>query len=493
MSSAGLPVSRLIDVNVNLTPQAAQYANVESLAIIGSTDVINVDERIRSYGSLEEVGADFSTTDPEYLAAELFFAQNPQPTQLYIARWAEADTAGLNIGGVLTSTQQAIATWQAISDGAFKITIDGGVEQSLTALDFSADANLNAVATTINGTLSGASIAWDGKKFTVTSGTVGVGSAVSFAAAGASGTDISAMLKLTSATGATLVDGIDAETPVECVTFLTQLTTPIYAFMFAVASLLTNDQYQAVAQHIEATATPHLFGLTTNDPNALLSANTTDIGSVLKALSLNRTCYQFSNNLYAIASLFGRMFTVDFAQQNSTITAAYKVEPDVTPAIFTSAQADSLNAKNYIYYATFDNNTSIIVNGTMASGLFFDDVQGADWLANRIQTDLYNLLYTTATKIPQTDAGVNQLINQVQASCQAGVNNGLIGPGTWGYQGFGQLKSGDFLPSGYYAYAPTVASQSTADRQARKSPPIQVACIFAGAIQSVVVTVNVQR
>ena len=37
----GLPVSRLINVSVNLAPLAAQGANLNALLILGSSDVID--------------------------------------------------------------------------------------------------------------------------------------------------------------------------------------------------------------------------------------------------------------------------------------------------------------------------------------------------------------------------------------------------------------------------------------------------------------------
>ncbi len=41
----------------------------------------------------------------------------------------------------------------------------------------------------------------------------------------------------------------------------------------------------------------------------------------------------------------------------------------------------------------------------MANGDFFDERHGLDWLQNYVQNNLYNLLYTSTTKVPQTDPG----------------------------------------------------------------------------------------
>ena len=129
----------------------------------------------------------------------------------------------------------------------------------------------------------------------------------------------------------------------------------------------------------------------------------------------------------------------------------------------------------------------------MADGSFFDEVHGLDWFQNRVQTDVWNLLYTSLTKIPQTDAGNHLIVATIERDCEQAVTNGLAAPGVWNAAGFGQLQQGDTLSNGYYVYAPPISSQSQADREARKSVPIQTALKLAGAIHSVPVIVNVNR
>ena len=55
------------------------------------------------------------------------------------------------------------------------------------------------------------------------------------------------------------------------------------------------------------------------------------------------------------------------------------------------------------------------------------------------------------------------------------------------------LKTGDALSTGYMVLADTLANQSQADRDARKSPPIYVAVKMAGAIEHVVIGIVVNR
>ena len=67
----GLPVSKLVRVDVFMSPQAAATRSFGSLLICGDSDVIDVTERIRQYDTVEAVGLDFGAGSPEYKAAAL--------------------------------------------------------------------------------------------------------------------------------------------------------------------------------------------------------------------------------------------------------------------------------------------------------------------------------------------------------------------------------------------------------------------------------------
>src|SRR5271170_6277966 len=171
MSATSLPISRLVNVSVTLTPQAAQAQNINTLLILGSSSIIDVVTRMRTYASIAAVAADFGTSAPEYLAASLWFAQAPQPTSLNIGRWAKTASAGQLYGAPLTAAEQLIGPWNAITDGGFTITIDGGSPQDVVGLDFNIAANMNGVAAIINAVLTGATVAWNAvyERFIVTS------------------------------------------------------------------------------------------------------------------------------------------------------------------------------------------------------------------------------------------------------------------------------------------------------------------------------------
>ncbi|EFJ8776320.1 DUF3383 domain-containing protein [Escherichia coli] len=267
-----------------------------------------------------------------------------------------------------------------------------------------------------------------------------------------------------------------------------------YGLAIADRADLVEADVISVAAAIEASSLSRILAVTTADVNVLVAGNTDNIGYKLKAAGYARTFWQYSSSSkYAAISAFGRAFTVNFTGSNTTITLKFKTEPGITYETLTTAQAaaiDAINGNVYVYYA---NDTAIIQQGVMANGDFFDERHGLDWLQNYVQTNLYNLLYTSATKIPQTDAGVTRLMTNVEASLDQAVNNGLIAPGVWNGGPIGQIESGDTLTKGYYVYADAVANQAQSDREARKSPVIQAAIKLAGAIHYGDVQINVVR
>jgi hypothetical protein len=324
-------------------------------------------------------------------------------------------------------------------------------------------------------------------------------SSVGYATSPASGTDISALLGLTAATSQGLSNGFAAEQPSACVSTLAAMSQAWYGIMFAATASITTTQSLAVSSFVEALNPTRMHGVTTSNSGSISSLVTNDLGSLMQAAGYNQSMIQYSSTTpYAIASMFGRMFSVDFTAQNSTIELMYRQQPGVTAENLTDTQANALQAKNINVYASYANGTSMIQYGVLSSGNFIDQTWGLDWFKNALQTAAFNLLYTAQTKIPQTDAGQNLLTGACSAVCgnQPGgaVFNGLAGSGTWNSSTvFGSLQEGQFLPLGFYIYAPSVDLQSESQRAARIAPTTQIALKLAGAFQTANVVVSVNQ
>ncbi|EFP2811420.1 DUF3383 domain-containing protein [Salmonella enterica] len=257
---------------------------------------------------------------------------------------------------------------------------------------------------------------------------------------------------------------------------------------------VADDDWLKVAAAVEASGVSRILAITTSDPATVDATSTADLAYKLKAAKYGRTFVQYSSSSkYAALSAFGRAFTVNFNGSNTTITLKFKQEPGITYETLTTDQAAALDTRNCNVYVYYQNDTAILQQGVMSSGDFFDERHGLDWLQNYVQTNLYNLLYTSTTKVPQTDAGVTRLLSNVEQSMDQSVTNGLVAAGVWNGGPIGQLDSGDTLTKGYYVYAQPLSEQAQADREARKAPVIQVACKLAGAVHFADVQINVVR
>jgi hypothetical protein len=621
----GLSVSDVVDVTINMSPLAVPLRNFGALCIAGPSAVVDVSERLREYATLDGVAADFGTTAPEYLAADLFFSQSPRPAILYVGRFAQTPTSAVLHGGILTPSQQVtllsqmklvtngtmaitidgtprtvqassahltgglfsttdqdalVTTLQGVTDGEMSITIDGtakavgpidfttitetdtlpfleaaaalidtglgtsgsatwsttysafvirsattgttstityatvgaagtNLAQELrlssatgaqapvngtTGMDFSGVTNLNGAATIINNALQGASCWFDGTRFHIQAISNGPTSSLSYASSAGIGQDVSTPLKLTQATGASApVNGIAAETALECAVAL-RAHPQWYGLQFALTNDITTTDYVNVAEYIEACDPVSIFGFTSQDTAALDPVVINDIFSQMRALGYTRSFGQFSSSSpYAVASMYARAFTVDFEANNTVITLKFKQEPGVAAEVLTENQAAALKLKRANVFVTYSNDAAIIQEGVMCSGMFFDERHNVDWLANRIQTDVFNVLYTSPTKIPQTNQGVHIIVATVEASLQQAVVNGMVAPGQWNAPGFGQIQYGQMLPKGFYVWAPLVEAQPQAIREQRIAPTIQCAIKLAGAVHFANVIVNVNR
>lgn len=486
-----IPVSKVVRVSVLSAPTFPARAGFGTLLIVGKSARLPLGSRIRFYSDMDGVAVDFSSSDEEYKAAQVAFSQSPRPSRIAIGRRFDTAAPGELLGNT-TTYETTVATWAAIDDGSFVISIDGTAE-TITGLDFSAVTNLNGVASVVNTALNaasaGASCTFDGTRFIVRSGSTGTSSTVGYASAHSTGTDVSTMLGLDEAALGVITAGIAAESIAASLNALQDASPEWYGLHFT--KEVTDQNVKDAAAWAEARI--KIFGNTQKSGAVADGSVTNDIGSFLKTSGYRRTFTQYDNNDdYAAVSAMALAFTVNFNAQNSTMTLKFKRQPGITPVNITETQRLALVDKHVNYY-TYFGDSAMLAEGVMADGTFFDEVHGLDWLQNAIETNLFGYLYTRLTKVPQTDKGVAQLVQKVEEACRDAVNNGLLAQGVWNGSPLGEVETGDFLPKGYYIYAQPVGEQNQSDREARLAPPIQVLAKGAGAIHFADVIVEFGR
>lgn len=496
-SNASLSISSLVSVSASLAAQATQAQSTQTMLVLGSSPVIDPVTRMLSFPSLTAVAQLFGSNAPETAWATDWFNQSPQPTSLNIGRWAQSATSGQLIGSPLLPSILLISTWTPITDGGFHITVDGGGPQNVIGLNFSGASNLNGVAAVIQAVLTGATIVWNAinGNFVVTSDTTGASSTVSFATAPTGGgvTDISSMLGLTAASsGAFQAPGIVAETALAAVTIFDNTFGQQWYGLSIIGA--ADADHLAVQAFIAASINKHFYWTSTQETGVLVATDTSDIAYALKAANLAKGAVQYNGSSpYSAASLAGRILTVDYSGSNTAIALMYQQEPGITPDTLNALQLANLLAKNCNAFLAYNNGASIIQPGICSNGQWIDTVIGADALVLAIQTGVFNLLYTSTTKVGQDDPGMHQIKVTIETFLAQFKTNGYIAPGIWNSAGFGSLKQGDTLTKGYYVYQPPIALQSEGQRDARISVPFQIAAKLKGAVQTVDVFITLNN
>jgi hypothetical protein len=155
-------------------------------------------------------------------------------------------------------------------------------------------------------------------------------------------------------------------------------------------------------------------------------------------------------------------------------------------------QVSNITGNNGNVYVERLNFFKMYQNGVNFSGAYFDEIIYLDKLVNEIELNVADLLYQTP-KVPQTEAGMASIRSVIAQACENSKEIGFIAPGVWNGTPILSLNTGDYLPNGYLIQSQSIASQSQADRDARIAPPVYVAIKLAGAVQSIIIQIDVNR
>lgn len=484
-----VPINSVVDVQITkerVIPSRFEFSNVN---FVGTSDVISLSERIRTYANIDQVQNDFDTTSEEYKASTIFFSRNPRPTSLKISRWANVDTKAELRSGLSVTTD--IATWIAVTDGSFRITIDG-VAQNIDGLDFSLTTNLAGVASVVEagiiaGGFVGATCVYSTSenRFIIKSGTTGATSTISYleTSTGTVGTDISGTLAekyLDSITGssAELNQGVIAESVQDALGIIEQKDNTWYIVCFE-KSVRDNADARSVSEWCESRI--KFFLNVSNDPNTGSPVSTSDIMYDTNLLKRDRTVipYNIKDSEYSdvSAASYGAITTP------GTSTWNFK-EPTsgITPSTeLTTTQFNTILSKKGNVYITRAGRNQF-AEGTVASGEYIDVIIGIDALQYDIENRVFNSL-SKLPKIPQTQAGINILENDLAIELQKYENIGFLASQDV-YDEEGEYV--ETLPAFSISSEP-LATQNPADKANRIAPTINFTAYLAGAIHKVVI------
>jgi hypothetical protein len=473
-----IEITEFSNVTIDVAPQAVAGGNFGILGFLTyetGTNAISSAERNRGYTSLESVGKDWAATSEVYKTATSFYAASPTPTDFVVLMQYKTAQAAKIMGGIHLSKDDLVA----IPAEDFTLDVDG-TPVTVTNLNFSGETSLGDIVTKLNLEFSGsANFIYDTayKRFLVKSGSSVVGtSRIEFP----TGTFAEA-LGLTQDV-ATKAEAIDVESAVDAlvanknsgVDFAGLVTHKDYR-----DNLVTTEGNKTTDIALWCEGSNKIFCNTSNSLGVLDSAVTNDIISELQDSGYKNTISTFSRytSLYPSAAVFGRAASVNFAATASTITLNLKQMPGIIAEDLTPNQLATLKGKNGNAVIRIGKTVKAYTESRMANGGFFDSVHGLMWLKNRIEVDMFNLLYQSTTKIPYTQTGINIVKATLERSLQAAVRNGLSGSG--------YLTDGTYLPDGFVVIAEPLANVPSSDKSNRIFKSISFKMVGAGALHEV--------
>lgn len=285
------------------------------------------------------------------------------------------------------------------------------------------------------------------------------------------------------------------DTPVE--SFNDAINKGIWFFWYDFETSIRAVDADVLALGAAGDAAGKFFAYTTNQSTVRDPAVTTDIvskavtqGSRLMFLASHAT------ELYAgfeIAAVFSR---VNFNAANSTITGEYKKLPGIDAESLTPTAYGAMKAKGAVFYTVVetggerDNGRIINSKTTSTYGEYIDDVFNLEAFKNFMTIALYNALTKTPTKLRQTPAGQQILIDAAAQVGEKFIGNGYLGERLYTDDETGEEK----LSRGYeiLTKAEDIYLISDAERAARGAAPIRIRIFRAGAIHTVDLTANVE-
>jgi hypothetical protein len=481
-----LPISEIINITISDTPQGLTEPNVNSLAIMTNEAPINP----ATFGAFGEfvspsaVASAFGTNSVTAAMANAVFAQVPNILsgngQLVIIPMLNAVSA--TKGQFLTPSIVAnIANFAAVTNGDLGVTVNS-IVYDIANLNFTGVTTLAQIAAIIQNALpAGINVVVVGNTLKFLSDKVGSASTVALATYAGGGTDLTGATLLDTA-GGTATNGANSsgETVSAC---LARTSGQVAYCPFMTSLHLEDAAVEAVAATVQA-----LDNLFFHNFSSL-----TDIAGVIttiqqateqKTRCLLYTPSQEAGNLMK-AAYAGRACSVDFDGSNTDSTMNLKTLATITPdpGISQSVYA-TLNAAGADAYVSYAGVPGVYSTG---GNDYWDNQYANLALKFALETEAFNYLAQTNTKVPQTEQGMTGFKAGLITVMQQFVTNGELAPGQWNsseFFGDPAIFNQNILQNGYYVYSQPVTTQSAAARNARQAPLVQIAAKRAGAIQS---------
>lgn len=211
VSCAKTSLPRSLDVPVSLSRSVAETATDMTMMCFVTPGVAFPpgNDRVQFFSTFDAVQGAVPENSEAIFAAQAFFNRSDRPQTMCIGRVFTAPTNGALVSGSITLSNLA-----NVQNGGFTISV-GDTSYTVANLTFGLNPTMADVTRQLNAQMSAFANTVanaDGKSVTITTNAIGDGADISYAGTPTEFTDVSTLLKLTSATGASIAEG-QASTP----------------------------------------------------------------------------------------------------------------------------------------------------------------------------------------------------------------------------------------------------------------------------------------
>lgn len=211
VSCAKTSLPRSLDVPVSLSRSVAETATDMTMMCFVTPGVAFPpgNDRVQFFSTFDAVQGAVPENSEAIFAAQAFFNRSDRPQTMCIGRVFTAPTNGALVSGSITLSNLA-----NVQNGGFTISV-GDTSYTVANLTFGLNPTMADVTRQLNAQMSAFANTVanaDGKSVTITTNVIGDGADISYAGTPTEFTDVSTLLKLTSATGASIAEG-QASTP----------------------------------------------------------------------------------------------------------------------------------------------------------------------------------------------------------------------------------------------------------------------------------------
>lgn len=545
-SIPALSLSNIVDITVTIAPPAASANQFNQGLVIGDSAVIpsyGSNPRIRQYqgpGSaalLAMLADGFDSADPEYIAAQIYFSQNPAPPAIWIGRQDGtaiqtavpdgrfvSDGAMTASSDVLTSATadflsgdigKQVAVAGAGVGGVDLVTTIASVTNTTTAvLSVAASTTVSAAAVGIgalgesykvndlitvtqggasNGVLTVLTLGPGGtvKTLGTTIGNQGTGYATAnnLATTGGSGTGLEVNI---TAIGESLLQAAEACREASGTWYGLSVTGGVDADMLALAQW---------ADPLWQTTRFYPWSDTVNIANGVTGNLALELqAQSLRVLGIYSTTQGglAPNNIFAASGLMGVDMGLNTGLPGSYFISAHKNIAGIAAEPLTQTQYNNLKTAGFNALINLNGQYSVFEPGLMSNGAPSTLWLFLAMLVANLQINEMNVL-ASLPAVPQTNAGEQLLIQAANQACQFMVGIGFLAPGIWTGATIPvptsqnpAIVNGQALPAGYLNVASPYSQQSSGDRAAGQAMPIVCAVITSGGTLSLAIGVLTQ-